>query len=93
VDDIAETMLAAPDAPEPKPTTADLIGFRVARLLVDAGRAEGPVDAAYWDERGWFESDWWSDRKPPFLANQVARVVEAKIRRSIDRGAGKPYRG
>jgi len=93
LDEVADTMVAAPGAPEPRPTVADLIGFRVARILVDAGRAEGPADAAYWDERGWFEADWWSDRKAPFLANRVARRVEAKIRTSIERGAGEPYRG
>lgn len=93
LDEIATTALTAPTAGEPKPTTADLIGFRVAKILVDGGRAEGPVDAAYWDERGWFDAEWWTDQKPPFVANRVAALVEKKIRKGIDEGSADPYRG
>lgn len=93
LDEIATVALAAPSGGEPKPTTADLIGFRVARILVDGGRDEGPVDAAYWDERGWFDAEWWTDKKPPFVANRVAALVEKKIRKGIEQGSADPYRG
>lgn len=93
LDEIATTALAATDDGEPKPSTADLIGFRVAKILVDGGREEGPVDAAYWDERGWFEADWWTDQKPPYIANRVAAMVEKKIRKGIAQGSADPYRG
>ena len=93
MDEIATIALAAPTAGEPKPTTADLIGFRVAKILVDGGREEGPVDAAYWDERGWFEAEWWTDQKPPYVANRVAALVEKKIRKGIEQGSADPYRG
>lgn len=93
MDEIATIALAAPTAGEPKPSTADLIGFRVAKILVDGGREEGPVDAAYWDERGWFEAEWWTDQKPPYVANRVAALVEKKIRKGIEQGSADPYRG
>jgi hypothetical protein len=94
VADLTRTIREAATQPvEPKPTTADLIGFRVARLLVEGGRAEGPVDAAYWDERGWFDADWFSDTPPPALANRIAAMVEKKIRKGIEEGSAKPYRG
>lgn len=93
LDEIAPLALAAPSAGEPRPTTADLIGFRVAKILVDGGRKEGPVDAAYWDERGWFDAEWWTDQKPPFVANRIATVVEKKIRKGIEQGSADPYRG
>ena len=93
LDEIARTTLAALAAGEPKPSTADLIGFRVAKILVDAGRDEGPVDAAYWDERGWFDAEWWTDQRPPFVANRIARMVEKKIRAGIESGSANPYRG
>ena len=78
---------------EPAPSVADLIGFRVARLLVEGGREEGPVDAAYWDERGWFDADWFTDRKVPWFANRIATTVEKKIRKGIAEGSANPYRG
>ena len=88
--DLAATLRDAATNPvEPRPTTADLIGFRVARLLVEGGRAEGPVDAAYWEERGWFDTDWFSNQKPPWMANRIAALVEKKIAE----GSAKPYRG
>lgn len=93
LDEIAATALAAPAAGEPKPSTADLIGFRVAKILVDGGREEGPVDAAYWDERGWFDAEWWTDQKPPLVANRIASMVEKKIRKGIESGSADPYRG
>ncbi|MCL3818966.1 flavodoxin family protein [Aeromicrobium wangtongii] len=93
LDDLAAEALAAPTEPEPKPTTADLIGFRVAKILVDGGRDEGPVDAQYWDERGWFDAQWWTDQKPPFVANRIATLVEKKIRKGISEGSADPYRG
>ncbi|WP_372735445.1 flavodoxin family protein [Nocardioides sp.] len=92
LDDIAAKALAAPGQGEPKPSTADLIGFRVAKILVDGGRDEGPVDAAYWDERGWFEAQWWTAQKPPFFANRIAALVEKKIRKGIAEGNADPYR-
>ena len=93
LDEIAATALAAPAAGEPRPSTADLIGFRVARILVDHGREEGPVDAAYWDERGWFDAEWWTDRRPPYVANKIAGLVEKRIRKGIEQGSADPYRG
>ncbi len=93
LDEIAALAVAAPTAGEPRPSTADLIGFRVARLLVDGGREEGPVDAAYWTERGWFDAEWWTDRKPPFVANRIAALVEKRIRKGIESGSADPYRG
>lgn len=94
VTDFAATLRDAATNPvEPRPTTADLIGFRVARLLVEGGRAEGPVDAAYWEARGWFEADWFSDQKPPWMANRIAALVEKKIAKGIAEGSAKPYRG
>ncbi len=93
LDELAATVQVAPSAPEPTPSTADLIGFRVARLLVEGGRDDGPVDAAYWDERGWFDADWFSDAKVPALPNRLAAMVEKKIRKGIAEGSAKPYRG
>ncbi|WP_127480247.1 flavodoxin family protein [Nocardioides pantholopis] len=93
LDELAGTVLAAPTAGEPRPTTADLIGFRVARLLVEGGREDGPVDAAYWNERGWFDADWFSDATVPFLPNRIAATVEKRIRAGIEQGSAKPYRG
>jgi len=94
LEDLAATLREAATHPvEPRPTTADLIGFRVARLLVEGGREEGPVDAAYWRERGWFEADWFSDAPVPRLPNRVAAMVEKKIRKGIAEGSAKPYRG
>ena len=94
LDELATTLRDAALHPvEPKPTTADLIGFRVARLLVEGGRNDGPVDAAYWDERGWFDADWFTDRPVPALPNRLAALVEKKIRKGIAEGSAKPYRG
>lgn len=94
LDELAAALLDQARHPvEPKPTVADLIGFRVARLLVESGRDEGPVDAAYWDERGWFDAEWFTDRKLPFMANRLAATVEKKIRKGIAEGSAKPYRG
>lgn len=94
LDELALSLLEQARTPvEPTPSVADLIGFRVARLLVEGGRNEGPVDAAYWDERGWFQADWFTDRKLPVLANRLAATVEKKIRKGIAEGSAKPYRG
>ena len=94
LDELAATLREAATYPvEPRPTTADLIGFRVARLLVEGGREEGPVDAAYWAERGWFDADWFTDRPLPRLPNLVATAVEKKIRTGIEKGSANPYRG
>ncbi|QCX26923.1 flavodoxin family protein [Nocardioides jishulii] len=94
LDELVRTLHAqALDPVEPKQTVADLIGFRVARLLVEGGRSEGPVDAAYWDERGWFDADWFSDRPVPKLANRIAAMVEKKIRAGIEEGSAKPWTG
>ncbi|QMW68064.1 NAD(P)H-dependent oxidoreductase [Mumia sp. ZJ1417] len=94
LDEIASTAVqAVRDGGEPTPTTSDLIGFRVARLLVESGRDDGPVDAAYWDERGWFDADWFTDAKVPRVANTVAGFVEGRIRKGIANGSAKPYRG
>lgn len=94
LDELAATLREAATHPvEPRPTAADLIGFRVARLLVEGGRDEGPVDAAYWDERGWFDADWFTDRPVPRVANRLAALVERRIRTGIEKGSAKPYRG
>lgn len=94
LDALASTVhREALDPVEPKPTVSDLIGFRVARLLVEGGRAEGPVDAAYWDEHGWFDADWFSDRPVPRLANRIAATVEKKIRTGIEEGSAAPFTG
>lgn len=94
LDELATSLLDQARNPvEPSPSVADLIGFRVARLLVEGGRDEGPVDAAYWDERGWFSADWFTDRKLPLVANRLAATVEKKIRKGIAEGSAKPYRG
>lgn len=94
LDSLATTLRAeALDPVEPKPTVADLIGFRVARLLVEGGREDGPVDAAYWDERGWFDADWFSDRPVPVVANRIAAMVEKKIRTGIEQGSADPWTG
>ncbi|GGD16673.1 hypothetical protein GCM10007231_14530 [Nocardioides daphniae] len=94
LDQLAATLHAeALDPVEPRQTVADLIGFRVARLLVEGGRDEEPVDAAYWDERGWFEADWFSDRPVPKVANRIAAMVEKKIRAGIEEGSAKPFTG
>jgi multimeric flavodoxin WrbA len=94
LDEIAQTAVdAVRDGGEPTPTTKDLIGFRVARLLVEAGKDEGPVDEEYWRERGWFDADWFTDAKVPFVANRVAGIVEGRIRSAIEKGSAKPYRG
>lgn len=89
----ASAVRAVEDGGEPTPTTSDLIGFRVARLLVESGRDEGPVDAAYWDERGWFDADWFTDAKVPRLPNVLAGFVEGRIRKGIANGSAKPYQG
>jgi multimeric flavodoxin WrbA len=94
LDEIAQTAIdAVRDGGEPTPTTKDLIGFRVAKLLVESSKDDGPVDEAYWRERGWFEADWFTDKKVPFLGNRLARTVEKKIRTAIEKGSAKPYRG
>lgn len=94
LDELAVTLRGAALNPvEPKQTVSDLIGFRVARLLVEGGREQGPVDAAYWDQRGWFEADWFSDRPVPRIANKLADVVEKKIRKGIEEGSADPYTG
>jgi multimeric flavodoxin WrbA len=94
LDDLAASLLDQARTPvEPAPSVTDLIGFRVARLLVEGGREEGPVDAAYWDEHGWFDADWFTDRPVPRLANRLAATVEKKIRKGIAEGSAKPYRG
>ena len=94
LDEIASTAVqAVRDGGEPTPTASDLIGFRVARLLVESSRDDGPVDAAYWDERGWFDADWFTDAKVPRVANALAGLVEGRIRKGIANGSSKPYRG
>ncbi|MFC6153530.1 flavodoxin family protein [Nocardioides yefusunii] len=94
LDELAASVVDQARNPvEPAPTAADLIGFRVARLLVESGRDEGPVDAAYWDERGWFDADWFTDRKLPWFANRLAATVEKKIRKGIAEGSANPYQG
>lgn len=94
LDELATALVDQARNPvEPTPTVADLIGFRVARLLVEGGRDEGPVDAAHWEERGWFDAEWFTDRKLPWMANRLAATVEKKIRKGIAEGSAKPYRG
>lgn len=94
LDEIADTVVAAVrEGGEPTPTTKDLIGFRVARLLVESGRDEGPVDEQYWSERGWFDAEWFTDAKVPRVRNRVAAMVEGRIRSAIEKGSAKPYRG
>ncbi|MBW9213635.1 NAD(P)H-dependent oxidoreductase [Mumia sp. zg.B53] len=94
LDELAATAVrAVHDGGEPAPTTSDLIGFRVARLLVESGRSDGPVDAAYWDERGWFEADWFTGAKVGRVRNAVAALVERRIRTGIENGSAKPYTG
>ena len=94
LDEIADTVVTAVrDGGEPSPTTKDLIGFRVARLLVESGRDEGPVDERYWRERGWFDADWFTDAKVPAVGNRLAALVEKRIRSAIEKGSAKPYRG
>lgn len=92
LDTLADALHAeALDPVEPRPTVSDLIGFRVARLLVEGGREEGPVDAAFWTERGWFDADWFSDRPVPRLGNRIAGMVEKKIRTGIEKGSATPH--
>lgn len=55
------------------------------------GREEGPVDAAFWSERGWFDADWFNDRPVPKVANRIAAAVEKKIRTGIEKGSAAPY--
>ncbi|CAM3452075.1 NAD(P)H-dependent oxidoreductase [Nocardioides dubius] len=89
----ADAVDAVASGAEPTPTTKDLIGFRVARLLVQSSREDGPVDEQYWRERGWFEADWFTDVRVPALPNRLAALVEGRIRRAIEQGTAKPYRG
>ena len=94
LDEIAGSAVeAVTSGAEPTPTTADLIGFRVARLLVRNTTENGPVDEAYWRERGWFDADWFTDAKVPFVANKIAALVEGRIRTGIEKGSADPYRG
>lgn len=94
LDDLATDLVNhARHSPEPTPTTADLIGFRVARLLVESGREHGPADAAWWDERGWFEADWFSSTRVPWWRNRIAAMVESRIRRGIAQGSAQLHRG
>ncbi|MGA3539667.1 flavodoxin family protein [Micromonosporaceae bacterium DT194] len=94
LDEIAGTAVeAVTSGTEPTPTTADLIGFRVARLLVRNTTENGPVDEAYWRERGWFDAEWFTDTKVPFVANKIAALVEGRIRAGIEKGSADPYRG
>lgn len=89
----ADIVRASTSGTEPAPTVKDLIGFRVARLLVLAGRDDGPVDERYWRERGWFDADWFTNARVPALANRLAAMVEGRIRNAIEKGTAKPYRG
>lgn len=66
-------------------------GFHTVAQL--GANGPGPVDAAYWDERGWFDADWWTDQRPPYVANRIAAMVEKKIRKGIASGSADPYRG
>ncbi|WP_235735833.1 flavodoxin family protein [Nocardioides alcanivorans] len=92
--EIAETIVdGTRNGKEPTPSTKDLIGFRVARLLVQGGKDEGSVDEAYWNERNWFDADWFTDAKVPKLANRLAAIIEGRIRSAIEKGSNKPFRG
>lgn len=92
--ELAATLHAeALNPTEPSPSLTDLIGFRVARLLVEGGRGEGPVDAEYWETRGWFDADWFTDRRLSPVTNRMAALIESRIRKGIEQGSAKPYRG
>ena len=94
LDELArDALTAVGSGAEPRPSVKDLIGFRVARLLVQGGREDGPVDEAYWSERGWFEADWFTSARVPALANRLAAMVEGRIRAGIAKGTASPYRG
>lgn len=94
LDELAGTVVRALTSDtEPRPSVKDLIGFRVARLLVEGGREQGPVDEAYWSERGWFDADWFTATRVPAIANRIAGMVEGKIRAGIAKGTASPYRG
>lgn len=91
--ELATTIIEAVQNPtEPKPSTKDLIGFRVARLLVESGKDAGPVDDEYWTKRGWYDADWFTDVTPAFLPNRIAAMVEKRIRSAIEKGTAKPFR-
>jgi len=93
LDELAATAVReVREGHEPTPTTKDLIGFRVARLLVEAGAEEGSVDVDYWRERGWFDARWFTDAKVPYVRDKVAAMVEGRIRSAIAKGTAKPFR-
>ena len=93
LDELAATVVReVREGTEPTPTTKDLIGFRVARLLVESGAEDGAVDTAYWTERGWFGAKWFTDAKVPAVRDRVAGMVENRIRSAIAKGTAKPFR-
>jgi hypothetical protein len=93
IEDLAETLVeAVRSGAEPTPSVSDLIGFRVARLLVESGVDAGPVDDEYWTKHGWYDARWFTNRRVPMVSNLIAAAVERRIRSAIAKGSAKPFR-
>lgn len=88
----ADAVRAVITGDEPAPTMKDLVGFRVARLLVQASSQGDDVDQVYWRERGWFDADWFTERKVPAVPNRMAALIEGRIRSAIEKGTTEPFR-
>ncbi|MCL4779441.1 MAG: flavodoxin family protein [Gammaproteobacteria bacterium] len=76
--------------PLPRPGLRDLIAFRVARIIADATAEASEVDRNYWRERGWLHSDWFAPARINPVANLLAAMVEAMIRKAMARGLVRP---
>ncbi len=71
---------------KPKPGLYELTYFRIMRVMVSFAKEYLPLDYMHWKESNWLESDFYCDANISKSKNLLAKFVEKRVQKAIDKG-------
>ncbi len=67
------------------PSFHQLLSFQIFKILAEITKDDIPADSKHWQEKGWFEKDYYIPIRGKWLKKKLAKLLVIPIRRSIYR--------
>jgi len=89
--EVATKLVAGIEAGDLQPAHfKQIMNFRAMQNMTR--RQEGTRNYEYWEERGWLESDFYTDAPVGFFPYWLARYIGSRIRKAMKKGNVNPVR-
>ena len=89
--EVAETFVREINKGElGSPKFRHLMNFRAMQNM--AFNQKNSINYKFWEDRGWFDAEYYNKVPITFFARAMAGYIAAKMRKSTRKGNQKPYR-